>query len=120
MGALHLVNIEIRNPDPARLPLALQLRHHAPTLLKDVRVFDRPMDLVEVDSVYVETAETGLAFPADRGGVQNTTGLTLGVPTETAFGEDVRPAARPPRERLAYDLFRLPNTVNPPSVDPAP
>src|SRR5258708_40103976 len=66
--SLHLLHVEIRNPDPAHFSFTLQFRHRAPTFFKFCRILDRPMDLVEIDRLHLEPTQTVLAFPTDGQG----------------------------------------------------
>src|SRR5438552_17106424 len=90
--ATHLFDVEVGNANPANFPFLLKLCHCAPAFFQ---VFRRPMDLVKVDDIDIQPAQTVLAFAAYGVRVQVFMNATLFVPTQTALGEYVRPWSRP-------------------------
>src|SRR5258708_5171700 len=103
--AIHLLDIEIGNSNPAHLSFTLQLRHRVPAFLKLFRVLDRPVDLVKVDSLNLKPAQTILAFPSDRGRCQGAMSLPLPIPAKAAFGKYVRPGPVPSLESVCHDFL---------------
>ena len=63
MRPTHLIGVELRHTDPSDFPFLLQLHHRAPAFFQILRW---PVDLVEVDYIDIQPAQTVLAFAADR------------------------------------------------------
>lgn len=78
---LHLLRAEIRYADPAHLAFLFQLRQFAPTLF-NVFLGLRPVNLVEVDYIHFEAAQTGFALLAN--------GIRLEHAADFAFSFHVR------------------------------
>src|SRR5207237_2012050 len=68
--------------------------HRGPALL-DVLIRFGPVDLVEVEHVYLEPPQAGLAFAPDRIRLEAVPDLALLVPDHAAFGEDVGATTHP-------------------------
>ena len=105
----QLADVEVGNPDVTHEPLLLQLGQGRPALL-DVRLRDRPVDLVEVDRVHTEPLEAALGLPQDRVALQVVHHPAAGSLHERRLGEDVRPSLQA-RESAADDLLRMTETI---------
>src|SRR5580704_2279065 len=119
LRAFQLLNVEVGDSDPADLAFALQGGERRPSFLERGRIgIGRPMNLVEIDHVDGKTAEAVFDFLPDRTGAQDFLHLTIGVPAQAAFREDVRPRAGPAFKGPTYDFFGVSQAVDGGGVDP--
>src|SRR6185312_2270135 len=85
----HLLPVEVADTDVADLAGLPQLFTGRPAFL-DVFLGFRPVDLVEIDGIDVQTAEAVLAFFEDRGLFQTFIDDAIRSPAALALREDVR------------------------------
>ena len=76
------------------------------------------MDLVEVDGLHTQAAETGLHLPADGIGPEGVIDRSLVIPEHAALGEDKGARPLPVGEGLSHDLLGVTETVDGCRVDP--
>src|SRR5947208_3045615 len=76
------------------------------------------MNLVKVDHINVQPAQTIVAFAADGIGLQRAVHVSLLVPAQTALGENVRPRSGPGPQRKRDDFFGVAHSVNSGGVNP--
>src|SRR5437016_3347649 len=76
------------------------------------------MDLIEVDHIDIEPAQTLLALVTNGIRVQRAMDISLFVPPQTALGENVRPRARPGPQRKRHDFLGMAHSINRGGVDP--
>src|SRR5260221_6103780 len=106
LGQLHLFDIEVGNTDPTALPLLLELCHGRPAFFEFRRVVHGPMDLVKVNGFDLQPAQAILTLAANRIRIQHLMDLSFPIPTQTAFGEDIRTWPLPTRQGAGHDLLR--------------
>ncbi len=122
LAALELLDVEVGDAEPARLPLVDELGHRPPRLLE--RRTGRPVgpvDLVEVDPLEAEAAQAVLALLADRRWTQVVLDHAFGTPEPAApaLREDEHVLASAVRlERAADDLLGVAEPVDSRRVDP--
>src|SRR5215207_7332477 len=115
---LHLLDVEVRDPDVPDLALLLQLGHRGPALL-DVLVGPGPVDLVEVYYVGLQAPQAVLALTLHRVLLENVVDLATLIPDERGLGEDVRALVlRHVLEGPRDELFGVPQAVGGGGVDP--
>ena len=96
LASLQLVDVKVRNPDPAHFADALQLAELRPPFLELGRIrVGGPMNLVEIDDIHAEAAQAGLDFALDGIGMQASVKHALFVPEAAAFGENIGPRTAP-------------------------
>src|SRR6266496_5685882 len=88
----HFLDVEVGYADPSDLSFLLQLSHRAPAFFQ---VITWPMDLVKVDNIDDQSAPAILTFATNRIRRQIAVNVSLLVPAQTTFGENVRPRSRP-------------------------
>ena len=91
----YLLDVKIGNADPANLALVLELSHRLPAFGHFRSVFDGPMNLEEVNSFDPQPAQTIFALASNGVCLQHVVNLPLFIPPQCAFGENLRPLARP-------------------------
>src|ERR1035438_4819340 len=100
LSPAQLLDIEVRNPNPANLAFALQVGERAPSLFQRGRIGIRgPVDLVEIDRIDRKAAEAVLHFAADRGGAQHFLHFTFCIPAQTALRSEERRVGKECRSR---------------------
>src|SRR4029450_12855601 len=77
-----------------------------------------PMDLIKIDPVDLEPAQTIFTFAPNGIDLQSPMHISLFVPEKTAFGEKVRPWSRPSFDRGGYNFFGVTYTVYSRGIDP--
>src|SRR6266850_491088 len=118
-GALNLLRIEVRNTDPTNFPFFLERGERLPCFFETgTVVVRRPMDLVKVDRVHLQAAQTVLAFAADRSGAEFLSGVPFFVPAKDALGEHIGARAAPFLQRAGYDFFGMAHAVDGGGIDP--
>jgi hypothetical protein len=113
---IHLGRAEIADADGANLSLAMQFAHGFGDL-RDRRVRVRPVDLIEVDHVGLQTAQgiLGLLDDPRLAGIAKRFAV---LPVQSDFGGDERVlAAAAQGQRLSNDLFRTAEAVDGRGVD---
>jgi hypothetical protein len=116
LGASELRGIEVGDADPADLAFLLQLGESGPAFF-DFGVGVGPVDLVEIDGIDGEAAQTGFAFAADGIAPEGAADGASFVPDESAFREYIRTGGAA-FERAADDFFGVAEPVNGGGVDP--
>src|SRR5262249_59206045 len=94
----------------------LKLRHFCPPFFQ---VLSRPVDLVKIDPIDLEPAQTVLAFATNGIGFQIAMNVPLIVPEKAAFRKDVRQRSGPAFERSRHNLFGVARPLHRCGVDPA-
>src|SRR6267378_3149738 len=118
-GALNLLRIEVRNTDPTNFPFFLERGERLPCFFESgTVVVRRPMDLVKIDRVHLQAAQTVLAFAADRSGAEFLSGVPFFVPAKDALGEHIGARAAPFLQRAGYDFFGMAHAVDGGGIDP--
>src|SRR5262245_37560757 len=75
------------------------------------------MDLIEVDHINLQSPQTGLAFAANRIGLERFADLAILVPDAGAFAEAVG-SVRAAFQRLSHDFFRMAEAIDGGGVNP--
>src|SRR5258705_9542484 len=107
---LHLDRAEIAHSDGANLSRPIQLAHGF-RALRDRRVRIRPVHLVEIDDVGLQTAQGILGFLDDPRLARVTKRLSV-LPVESDLGGDEHALASTANgQSLADDFFRTPEAI---------
>ena len=117
--ALYLWNVVVGYADPAHLALLLQVGHGLPGFFeRRAVVFGRPVNLVEIDDVDLQTPQAVFALLADGIGLVDFRDAAFRVPAHGALGEHVGPRALPFFQCPGDDFFRVADAVDGGGVDP--
>ncbi len=116
LAARQVGDVKIRDADPAHFAFLLQFGHLRPAFL-DVRIGVRPVDLVQVDDVQLQTPQAVFAFATDGIGFQNAANVARLIPHPLAFGEYVRKVGAA-RQGARHDLLGMAQAVNGGRIDP--
>ena len=76
------------------------------------------MDLVEVNSFDPQPAQTVFALASNGVCLQHVVNLPMFIPTQSAFGENIRPLARPRFQRPGDNFLRVAHAVNRGGINP--
>src|SRR5215203_989850 len=114
--ALHLLDVEVRDPDVADLALLLELGHRLPALL-DVLVRPWPVDLVEVYGLHLQPTEALLALALYGVLLEVVGDVATLVPYLGALGEDVG-TLRNALEGPGHELLGVAEAVDGGGIDP--
>src|SRR4029077_3752752 len=105
----HFFDIEVGYADPSDLPFFLKLSHRSPAFFQ---VLCRPMDLIEIDHIDIQPAQTVFAFAADGVRRQSTMNISLFVPALTTFAENVWPRPAPDSQRSRDHFLGVAQSIN--------
>ena len=124
LGSLHLLGVEIGNADVADLSLCFEFGHFAHGFLNRAwrRAFRAafpcgPVNLIEIDSIDVQSPQAGFGFAANGGCLEVVRDLSFFIPYQTALGENIGARAEA-LQRTAYYGFRMSEAVGGRGVDP--
>ncbi len=90
LRALHLLNAEVRHTYPTHFAFLLQLGHRAPAFL-DILVGVRPVYLIQVYDIRLESPQAVFTFLANRVCLEAVTYLPVFVPHQATLREHIRP-----------------------------
>ena len=122
----QLRDIEVGNADERDFPLIPQLCQRRPGFLDRTGIVslragrpDRPVNLVQIDALRLQTAEALFDLPANRLRIEAVPRISRRVPHEAALREHVRPvAARDIAQCLPDDFLRMAEPVDRGRVNP--
>src|SRR5690606_19677422 len=77
-----------------------------------------PVDLVQVNHVHVQPAQAVLTLGTYPVCADHAPHVAIGIPFESALGEDVRPWPAPLIEGAPDDILRVPQAVHRRGIDP--
>src|SRR5207302_10896033 len=82
------------------------------------QVLCRPMDLIEIDHIDIQPTQTVFALAADGVRRQRAMHISLFVPAQTAFRENVWPRSGPGSQCKTDDFLGVTHSINSGRVDP--
>jgi hypothetical protein len=82
------------------------------------QIIGGPVDLIEIDCIHLQPAQTGLAFASNGFRVQRVADLAFLVPDHPAFGENIRTLSSPIAQRFRDNFFGMAKPVDGCGVDP--